>query len=350
MGAFRISIGATVHRVWRHIDRRRRQNTLRRPGRSIDPIAGIGLSDRRCCSGARSLHTIGNEPFAAYTFLSVNPMQESPEHAINRYLRSGEHDPHFRAWPGDSYLGRVQLGDAALRAALKSAIQQRTRHLAPPAALVELDVVTVTRRNVLPMVQGLFSRNEQACILDMLGRSVVFLTPATIDKVLEDSQWLSTAWDLANLFLAGVKAELLADDAPNLVGLSEETTCYLSTNYFDALGRFDDFLVHEVAHIFHNCKRRTIGLRETRQKEWLLEIDYTKRETFAYACETYSRIHKLSNGPRARQTLLFEYARGPMPSDDRVDVAEYLDILGEAVAARNGWKRILARCSPPRKA
>jgi hypothetical protein len=25
---------------------------------------------------------------------------------------------------------------------------------------------------------------------------------------------------------------------------------------------------------------------------------------------------------------------------------EYVDILSEAVSARNGWKRILARCAP----
>ena len=101
-------------------------------------------------------------------------MQESPEQAIKRYLRSGEHDPHFRAWPGDSYLGRIQQGDAALRKALKSAIHKRTRHATPPAALAELDVVTFTRQNVLPMVQGLFSRHEQACVLDVLERSVVY--------------------------------------------------------------------------------------------------------------------------------------------------------------------------------
>jgi hypothetical protein len=38
-----------------------------------------------------------------------------------------------------------------------------------------------------------------------------------------------------------------------------------------------------------------------------------------------------------------------MPSDDRVDADEYVDILREAVAARNGWKRILARCAPAKK-
>lgn len=34
-------------------------------------------------------------------------------------------------------------------------------------------------------------------------------------------------------------------------------------------------------------------------------------------------------------------------SEERVDATEYMDILREAVAARNGWKRILARYSPP---
>ena len=314
----------------------------------MEPSAGIGVSNPRCCAGARELHTIGLEPFATDTFRPLSPMQESPEQAIKRYLQSGEYDTHFRAWPGDSYLGRVQHGDAALREALRSAIHACTPSARPHAGLARLGLRPAQRRQGFPIGQGLFTRHRPAGGLELLGRSVVFLTPATIDQVLEQSRWLSTAWDLANLFLAGVKAEILSDDAPYLVGLSEETTCYLSAAYFDASGRFDDFLVHEVAHIFHNCKRQTIGLRETRQREWLLEIDYVKRETFAYACETYSRIHPLGKGPRARQMLLAEYAQGPMPADDRVDVAEYLDILGEAVVARNGWKRILTRCAPPR--
>jgi hypothetical protein len=35
-----------------------------------------------------------------------------------------------------------------------------------------------------------------------------------------------------------------------------------------------------------------------------------------------------------------------MPADERVNTDEYMDILREAVTARNGWKRILQRCSP----
>jgi hypothetical protein len=175
----------------------------------------------------------------------------------------------------------------------------------------------------------------------------VFLTPATIDAVLEQMPWPRTAWNLANLYLEGFEAELLAEDAPRLLGLSEETTCYLSAAYFGAEGCFDDLLVHEAAHIFHNCKRSMIGLRETRRREWLLEIDYAKRETFAYACEAYSRICELGENPRVRRTVLSEHEQGPMPPDSRVNADEYLDILSEAVAARNGWKRILQRCLPP---
>jgi len=43
------------------------------------------------------------------------------------------------------------------------------------------------------------------------------------------------------------------------------------------------------------------------------------------------------------EALLEEYAEHPFAGDD--DVNEHLDILREAVAARSGWKRILARCS-----
>ena len=277
-------------------------------------------------------------------------MQETPEQAIERYLRSGDYDAGFHVWPGNNYLASAQYGDATLRKALISAVQCRTQKVTQPDAPAGMDVVALTHEKVAPMVKGLFPPHERNAIHDVLGNSVVILSPATIYGVLEQTPWLSTAWDLANLYLAGVNAELLVEDAPNLVGLSEETTCYLSAGYFDATGRFDDFLVHEVAHIFHNCKRQTLGLRETRQREWLLEIDFSKRETFAYACETYSRIHELGDGLRVRQSLLAEYVQGPMPADDRVEVGEYLDILREAVVAHNGWKRILARCSPPRQA
>ena len=115
--------------------------------------------------------------------------------------------------------------------------------------------------------------------------------------------------------------------------------------YFSNNNPLEDYVVHEAAHIFHNCKRETIGLpAATRRREWLLEIDYTKREMFAYSCEAYSRILEFGETRSTRSRLLSELAEGPMPPDERVEGAEYIDILREAVAARNGWKRILERC------
>ncbi|HBJ34863.1 MAG TPA: hypothetical protein DDZ51_08890, partial [Planctomycetaceae bacterium] len=83
-----------------------------------------------------------------------------------------------------------------------------------------------------------------------------------------------------------------------------------------------------------------------RHREWLLEIDFAKRETFAYACEAYSRILELGETRSTRNRLLSELADGAMPPDERVHGAEYVDILREAVGARNGWKCIRERCSP----
>lgn len=140
------------------------------------------------------------------------------------------------------------------------------------------------------MVRGLFPRAERDAVLATLERSVVFITTANMERLLRGCNFDSSAWTLANLFLASVGAELLAKDAPRLVGLSEEMTCYVSPEYFLEDDPFADFVIHEAAHVFHNCKRGTIGLRETRAKQCLLDIDYRKRETFAYACEAYACI------------------------------------------------------------
>ena len=60
-------------------------------------------------------------------------------------------------------------------------------------------------------------------------------------------------------------------------GLTEiqiEEAILASPEYFAEDDPFADFIVHEAAHIFHNCKRATIGLPETRAKVWLLDIEY----------------------------------------------------------------------------
>ncbi len=266
---------------------------------------------------------------------------------IETYLRVGCHDPKFEAWPGNGFFDRSQNGTQALREALVAEVLTRTQRCPVTTPPDDLDLRQFAHQKFSGMVKGLFPKPEQAIVLAMLERSVVFLTPRNIASVLRDMPWLDTAWDLAYLYLASHSAELLSVEAQPILGLSIETTCYVSTDYFRSANPFEDFVLHEAAHIFHNCKRETLGLSHSRHREWLLEIEYRKRETFAYACEAYSRLLELGCDSKHRQDLLNELAATPLPNDERVDGAEYLDILAEAITARNGWKRILARCSPP---
>ena len=123
-----------------------------------------------------------------------------------------------------------------------------------------------------------------------------------------------------------------------------EKTSYVSMACFEDTAPFDDFVVHEAAHIFHNCKRQTIGLPHSRRKEWLLPIAFEKRELFAYSCEAYSRILELARDPGRRKELLDQYRDGHIPSALEDQEEEHLKVLENAVAARNGWKHILDGC------
>jgi hypothetical protein len=206
--------------------------------------------------------------------------------------------------------------------------------------------VDFTRSKVEPMVRGLFPRAEQDAVLAILEKSVVYVTSATIETILMEHDYDRSAWHLANLYLGSLGAELLGADALHLAGLSESTTCYVSPTYFSEDDPFADFIVHEAAHIFHNCKRRTVGLRETRSREWLLEIEYRQRETFAYSCEAYARVLERAQGPAERRALATDYGNTGGITDERVDPAEVASIVAEAACARNGWKVILKRCAP----
>ena len=266
---------------------------------------------------------------------------------IARYLITGDHDMTFAAWPGGWFKNR---GAEDLKGALVAEVHRRTQGLGLPNRVPDIDLAAFTRRRIEGMVHGLFPKSEWPTVLPVLERSVVFLTPARIAPLLAEQRWLRTAWDLANMYLASVDADVLGPDAEGAVGLSEETTCYVTMDYFDEDERFADYVVHEVAHIFHNCKRETIGLPHTRSREWLLDIEFRQRETFAYACEAYSRLVELAARPAARRELLGELLEHHVPSDARLDRGRYVEVLRDAMEARNGWKRILSGCSPRRGA
>ncbi len=265
---------------------------------------------------------------------------------VERFLATGDHEATFAGWLGNNFLEVAIGADQILRSALVAEVLARSRAVDMALTLSAQEIVAMTRRKVEPMVRGLFPKREVDLVLATLERSVVFLTPQNIEPVLRSARYLHTAWSLANLYLGSIGAELLSPQAPAIVGLSQETTCYVSMAHFDEDDRCADFVVHEAAHIFHNCKRATVGLAETRTREFLLDIDFGRRETFAYACEAYSRILAHSKSVVERRALLAAHAAGTFPgAEQEVDRREYLALLGRAIGVRNGWKEILAGCA-----
>jgi hypothetical protein len=271
---------------------------------------------------------------------------------IARYLRTGKRDTLRIDWPGDSFVARERNGNDALRNALIMEVIRRAPHPDMPEQLANVNIAALAREKIAPMVCGLFPVAERTAVMDMFSRAIVFLTPDNIASVLLETPFITTAWELANLYLLSCSVEPLSKEAPEIVGLSEGTTCYVSAAYFRFENRFEDFVVHEAAHVFHNCKRETVGLPKIRGRERLLEIEFRKRELFAYACETYSRVVALGATGISQKALLEEIESRWTPPDHRVDVGDYLAALHDAVSARSGWRRILKRCAsrPSRRA
>lgn len=268
---------------------------------------------------------------------------------VTRFLATGEADPLACVFPGSDTIERITGYEHCLREALISEVGRREHGRRQRQVPAVFHPVGWIRRKVKPMITGLFPAAERQVVLRVAERSIVFLTQEAVRRTIRETPFLGSAWTIANLYLNSLGAPLLGDGASPIVGMSEETKCYVSLEYFADKDPFADYVTHEVAHIFHNCKRETIGLPHSRSKEWLLDLAFAKRETFAYACETYSRVLEQAQRKVDRHSLLRQYARHSKLSDNRVDQAELLGILAEAVEARNGWKRILSRCSPPKQ-
>ncbi len=269
---------------------------------------------------------------------------------IERYLRTGDTDDFYLAWPSYSFIERAQQARKDLRGALVAEVLRRTEGVTFPELPGPEEIIALTRRKIEPMVRGLFPRAEQDVVLALVERSVVFLSPDTIGEVIHGQSFHRSAWNFANLYLGNAGAELLSPEAPEALGMSQEATCFVTPTYFDEDHPFADYVVHEVAHIFHNCKRRTAGLPFTRRKEWMLDIAFRQRETFAWSCEAYARIVERAERFRDRRALAEEFAEHFADCGVAcIDPAEVIDIVREASVRRNGWKAILARCAPPKR-
>ncbi|MDR3617215.1 MAG: hypothetical protein P4L53_26910 [Candidatus Obscuribacterales bacterium] len=266
------------------------------------------------------------------------------EKAIQAYLETGKTDSCYPAWGGSVFRGS-QEGAKEVREALVAAVKQKSAEAAARMVAAPMMKSEDVRDKLRPMINGLFPKTEREIVLEAIANDVVILTTENVEQILLSESCSSTAWHLANLYLASIGSKPLHEDASCALGMNVGTTSYVSMKYFTQTDKFADYIVHEAAHAFHNCKRTLLGLRETRSREWLLNIDFGERETFAYACEVYSRILELGKSPAARIALAQEAIVDFVPPDEKVDVAKFHAALEEASRTRNGWKRILQICS-----
>jgi hypothetical protein len=104
--------------------------------------------------------------------------------AIAQYFCTGEHDALFRAWPGGTFTARVRQGDLALRGALISLVKSRAGHTTVPKELVKFGRGVIYAHKGRADGAWALSRSGAAVGAGRARRSIVFLTPATIEPVL----------------------------------------------------------------------------------------------------------------------------------------------------------------------
>lgn len=157
----------------------------------------------------------------------------TPAQEIRQFLASGEYDALYSAWPGGDIVTKARKGERALKQALVAEVRrQATGRLLPPLP-PGFNSSQFTLATVGPMVRGLFPRREQQTVLSLFDKSLVFLTPDNIERVLTGMTWMGTAWQVSNLYLGSLGLPGLDGKPACLVGLSEETTFFVSMAYFE---------------------------------------------------------------------------------------------------------------------
>lgn len=173
--------------------------------------------------------------------LLLNPAQVGTprwiDGEVERFLLTGAYDVFFASWPGSNCVDAAVQATQRLRSALITETSRRSEGL-QFSTFVPNDLYGWSTNKLMPMVNGLFKPRERAAVLHLLASNIVFLTPTNVAKVLESERWLSTAWDVANIYLESLNVLALSVQASNIVGLSQETTCYVSMAYFKETDRF----------------------------------------------------------------------------------------------------------------
>lgn len=252
--------------------------------------------------------------------------QGFPDEAVERFLATGSLPRGHEGWPGATPAERRAAAEADARALLGRIVRWRASHAPLDVGAPPTDTAVIVRDRAGPMVRGLFPADEAQAILADLPAHVRVVTPATFPSIAAELS-PGAAWDVANLLLDALGAPPLSDDSPELDGLERGAVGCVLPEALHPPCSTRDVLVHELAHVLHDARRGTFGLRPARAP--LLRVPPERRETFAWTCELWSTLE--------RAPAL--YADWAPPNDSRVDVPVLRRLVAAALAGA-GWSAI----------
>jgi hypothetical protein len=198
---------------------------------------------------------------------------------------------------------------------------------------------------ITPLVESLFEKQYQKTIMKHLINSVVVLHKDNVYEELK-GHFEGDIIPIISIYLSSFSTEELPKIFDvNIVGKSIGTKCYVSYKYYENNQSIEDFIIHEIAHFFHNSKYECIGIKEI-EDQFLLDIEYYKREIFAYSIEFYSKIKYLIQKGQNEKELLHEFEKLDIPNEE----SKIIKILvKEALKKRDGWQYIYQECKQKNK-
>lgn len=260
---------------------------------------------------------------------------------IERFLRSAE-----ETWDGagsGQFTSAQFRNDAAYRRAAKDAMRNLFSLLGNllPAEVQSAPPIPpdTVRRHIEPMVRGLVQGDwldvavrelaQRTYVLNFQGaKAAMELELRSCDM---ESPW-RILWGLYGDF--GLKPDDIVMTCDGLAG----DYAHLRWSAYQTKDPYSDVVVHEAAHLLHYLKPRNFGLHVRRHQERFVDIEFSHRELFAYACEAYSRV--VHHGERRVRIAFAEKmadAAFSFPSGQLEDVAA---LVLSAARARNGWRVI----------
>lgn len=268
-------------------------------------------------------------------------IDELPVADIVRFLGTGERPAsdsnvlYSRArMELDAAYGRAEF--AALRG-----LFDLLSELLPPETLAALPVGREEIRcRIEPMVRGLVPPAwQQVALNEIADRMFVLNLPGAKAGMEAELSTCFSSTARKVLWACFADYGLLPNDIEiDFSGISGGSYAHCRWSAFHSDDAYSDVIVHEAAHLLHYLKPELCGLRVPKTKERFVDVDFHRRELFAYTCEAYSCV--LQRGNHTSRLGFAGMMRDDAFSFPDDQIVQISDLVAAATRARNGWRTI----------